>query len=126
MALRKELRERKRIAEESRFSPTTCDHFARCHKQPSKKSQERAQQRFTLQPACHKVLPSPGLTRNNVSKIAKLVLDAINDDIDDTDQDAGEIETPTAEETEDESVTQEVQNSIGMYRIIKRVIKLVC
>ena len=40
------------------------------------------------------------------------MLDAINDD--DTDQDAEEIEMPTAEETEDESVTQEVQNSIGM------------
>ena len=66
-----------------------------------------------------------GLTRNNVSKIVKLVLDAINDDIDDTDQDAGEIETPTAEETEDESVTREVQNSIGMYRIIKRVLMFV-
>ena len=40
------------------------------------------------------------------------MLDAINDD--DTDQDAGEIEAPTVEETEDESVTQELQNSIGM------------
>ena len=42
------------------------------------------------------------------------MLDTINDDVDDTDQDA-EIEMPTAEKTEDESVTQEVQNSIGMY-----------
>ena len=54
------------------------------------------------------------------------MLDTINDDVNDTDQDAGEIEMPTVEKTEDESVTQEVQNSIGMYRIIKSVIKLVC
>ena len=54
-----------------------------------------------------------GLTKNNVSRIVTLVLDAINDD--DTDQDAGEIETSTVEETEDESVTQEVQNSIAHY-----------
>ena len=53
-----------------------------------------------------------GLTKNNVSRIVKLVLNAINDD--DTNQDTEEIETRTAEETEDESVTQEVQNSIGM------------
>ena len=44
------------------------------------------------------------------------MLDAINDD--DTDQQAEEIETPTAEEIEDESVTQEVQNSIGMWFIV--------
>ena len=53
-----------------------------------------------------------GLTKNNVSRVVKLVLDAINDNK--TDQDAEEIETPTVEETEDKSVTQEVQNSIGM------------
>ena len=41
-----------------------------------------------------------------------MVLDAIKDN--DTDQDAEEIETPTVEESEDKSVTQEVQNSIGM------------
>ena len=40
------------------------------------------------------------------------MLDAINDD--DTDQQAEETETPTAEETKDESVTQDMQNSIGM------------
>ena len=49
------------------------------------------------------------------------MLDTINDDVDNTDQDV-EIEMLTAEKTEDESVTQEVQNSIGMYQIIKRVI----
>ena len=77
-------------------------------------SHETAQQRFTLQPACHKAPPLPGVNKNNVSKIVKVVLDTINDDVDDTDQDLGKIEMPTAEETEDESVTQEAQNSIGM------------
>lgn len=42
----------------------------------------------------------------------KLVLDVINDNK--TDKDASKAETPTAEEIEDESVTQELQNSIGM------------
>ena len=79
---------------------------------PARRATKKAQQWFTPQPACHKAPRRQGLTKNNVSRIVKLVLDAINDD--DTGQDAEEIETPTAEETEDESVTQEVQNSIGM------------
>ena len=60
----------------------------------------------TKRPCCK------GLTKTNVSRIVKLVLDVINDN--DTDQDTEEIEMPTAEEIEDEFVTQEVQNSIGM------------
>ena len=40
------------------------------------------------------------------------MLDAINDD--DTDQDVGKIGAPTVKETEDKSVTQELQSSVGM------------
>ena len=70
------------------------------------------QQRFTLQPTCHKAPPSPGVNKKQCNEDVKLVLDAINDD--NTDQDVGKIEMPTAEETEDESVTQEVQSSKSM------------
>ena len=39
-------------------------------------------------------------------------MDAVNDD--DTDQDTDGAETPTVEETKVESITQELQNNIGM------------
>ena len=41
-----------------------------------------------------------------------LVVDTINDD--DTNQDAGGVETPTVEEAEDDYVAQELQNSVAM------------
>ena len=43
-------------------------------------------------------------------------MDAVNDD--DTEQDTDGAETPTAEETEVESITQEPQNNIGMQSIL--------
>ena len=76
----------------------------------AKRATKRCSKNLSHNPPATKRPRHQGLTRNNVSRIAKLALDAINDD--DTDQDAGETETPTVEETEDESITQEVQKSI--------------
>ena len=58
-----------------------------------------------------------GLRRNDIPKIVKLLMDAVNDD--DTNQDTDGAETPTAEETEVKSVTQELQNNIGMQSILR-------
>ena len=79
---------------------------------PARRATKRRSDDLPRNPPATKHLRRQGLTKNNVSRIVKLVLDAINDD--DTDQQAEETETPTAEETKDESVTQEMQNSIGM------------
>ena len=70
----------------------------------------------------------PRLRMNDIPKIVKLLMDAVHDD--DTEQDTDRAETPTAEETEVESVTQEPQNNIGMQSILRihrtRTHKLIC
>ena len=63
-------------------------------------------------PSVSKCPCRPGLRRNNMPKIVKLLMDAVNND--DTDQDTDGAETPTAKKTKVESVTQELQNNIGM------------
>ena len=50
------------------------------------------------------------LTRNDILRIVKLMLQAVNDD--NTDQDAGGVETSTETEENDKLVTQELQNTI--------------
>lgn len=82
------------------------DRFKRHLYWPHKKSHEKAKPKHPHH---------QGLTRNDIPRIVKLLLDAIIDNID---QDAGGVEIPTAEEAEDESVTQELQNSIGMQCIL--------
>ena len=72
---------------------------------PARRATKRRSNNSPRNPPATKRLQGQGLTRNNISKIVKLVLDAISDDVDDTDQDVSEIETPTADETKDESVT---------------------
>ena len=49
--------------------------------------------------------------------MVKLLMDAVNDDY--TDQDTDRTKTPTTEETKVESVTQELQNNIGMQSILR-------
>ena len=79
---------------------------------PARRAMKRRSNDSPHNPPATKRPRRKGLTKTNVSRFVKLVLDVINDD--NTDQDTEEIEMPTAEETKDESVTQEVQNSIGM------------
>lgn len=53
---------------------------------------------------------------NDIPKIVKLLMDTVN--YNDTDQNIDRIETPTVEETEVKSITQELQNNIGMQSIL--------
>ena len=121
MSRRKSKSDTKKIP--SRSSRTGAVTRAASHQQPVTTSQDamsnpasRATKRCNNDsphnPPATKHPPRQGLTKNNASRIVKVVLDAINDN--NTDQDAEEIETPTVEETEHKSVTQEVQNRIGM------------
>ena len=57
---------------------------------------------------CHQ-----GLTKRDVRKIVKLVLDAINDDDSERDLDE-EVEIATTEEVKYESDAQELRKNIGM------------
>ena len=52
-----------------------------------------------------------GLNRNNISKIAKLLMDAVNDE-----EDTEAVET-TVEDAEEDIVAQEQQSNIGMQLI---------
>ena len=71
-----------------------------------------SRKRCDSNPPASKRSRHPGLRRNDIPKIVKLLMDAVNDD--DTDQDIDGVETPTTEETEVESITQELQNNISM------------